>query len=174
LYALHFLSAPRLTHVPQAGLFSAVGAAFIVNIHSKLEPDLSKESVALLYDILSSLNAVAAALNRIIDPSDYPDIQEQDPGLVQSAAGFMYGSLLTSIMVAIIAVILKRLLTWYMQPVDGSMVIHCWDHQHRHNMFKKWTHYLSNQGLIFLLWLSPYCLAAGFSICWQLTVTPLQ
>ena len=59
------LSRPRHLPRPQAGLFSAVSSAFVINAQSKLEPDPSERSEVYLRAILLSLN-------RSIAPDEHP------------------------------------------------------------------------------------------------------
>jgi len=108
---------PPLT-CSQAGLFSAVSTAFIIEVHSKLDPDVDKDSILLLA-ILSTLNPNTG------DPAKSESLLP-----IAFAAGLMYMSLGCSLVATYLTLVEKQRLNWRSQSMGGSMIERCRDRQH--------------------------------------------
>ena len=102
----------------QAGLFSAVSSAFVINVHSNLQPDPNEQSAALLHAILLTLNQSAI-------PGDSPTVPPVQAGPASetvTTSCLMYASLLMSLLLALIAMLGKQWLNRYLRNSRGSMI----------------------------------------------------
>jgi hypothetical protein len=92
----------------QAGLFSAVTSAFVVDIQSNLEPDYQEMSYTLLKIIANvSLGNVPTG-----DDAAFPQWNGPDPTIVHVQA-ILYSSLAASLLAALIAILGKQWLNRY-------------------------------------------------------------
>jgi hypothetical protein len=95
--------APHLWLRSQAGLFSAVSSAFLIDILSNLQPDSSERSKAYLRAILLSLN-------RFIVPGEdpaVPPVWNGPPAEIVTTSNLLYTSLLMSLLAAFVAMLGK-------------------------------------------------------------------
>ena len=102
----------------QAGLFSAVTSAFILDVQDKLEPDFQEMS----YDLLKII--ASASLGNIPTGADaaFPQWTGPDPTIVHVQAT-LYSSLAASLLSAFLAMLGKQWLTRYAQvDMRGSVV----------------------------------------------------
>ena len=141
----------------QAGLFSAVSSAFVIDIQSKLEPDPNEQSAALLRAILFALNQSALPA----ETATIPPIQEDPPGEVVTASGLMYASLLISLLAAFVAMLGKQWLNRYLRNTGGSMMERCGDRQRKCEGLEKWPLHLFVESLPVMLQVSLLLLACG-------------
>ena len=148
--SLYLPNFSHLTH-SQAGLFSAVSSAFIIDIHPKLEPKPDKEPADPPGDILIALNQTAAF-------DDNPRTG------IHIAAGFMYYSLVAALVAALMAMFLKQRLNKYLLPVRGPMIERCGVRQHRHDAHPNTTSVVLDKGLPTLIWSSPLTLVFGLCV----------
>ena len=111
----------------KAGLFSAVSSAFVIDVHSQLQPDPNEQSAALLRAILLTLNHSAIPGESPV----VPPAQESPPGGVVVVTGLMYASLLISVLAAFVAMLGKQWLNRYLRNSGGSMIERCGDRQRK-------------------------------------------
>ena len=143
--------------VLQAGLFSAVSAAFVIDIYQKLQPNSGDQSAALLRAILLTLNQSA-----IPDEAQVvPPVQETPPSEIVAASVLLFASPLISLLAALIATLGKQWLNHYMQHAGGSMIERCGDRQRKFDGLQKWPFHLFIESLPLILQLSLLLLACG-------------
>ena len=142
---------------PQAGLFSAVCSAFVIDVQSKLEPDPNEQSAVLLRAILLTLNPSALPA----ETATVPPAQEDPPGETVTAASLMYASLSISLLAAFIAMLAKQWLNRYLRNKGGSMVERCGDRQRKCEGLEKWPLHLFVESLPVMLQISLLLLACG-------------
>ena len=143
--------------VLQAGLFSAVSSAFVIDVYPKLQPDPNDRSAALLLAILLTLNqsaipdGISAAL----------PVQEDPPSGIVAATGLLYASLLISLLAAFIAMLGKQWLNRYLRHSGGSMIERCGDRQRKCDGLEKWPFHLFVESLPVMLQIALLLLACG-------------
>jgi hypothetical protein len=145
--------------VSQAGLFSAVSSAFVIDIHSKLQPDPNDQSAALLRAILLTLNQSAIPGETPV----VPPVQEPPPNEIITATSLLYASLLISLLAAFTAMLGKQWLNRYLRRVGGSMIERCGDRQRKCNGLQKWPFHFFIGGLPVMLQVALLLLACGLS-----------
>jgi hypothetical protein len=101
--------------VSQAGLFSAVSSAFVIDIHKNLRPDPTEQSTALLRAILFTLNQSAIPGETPV----VPPVQEPPSKEIVAAIGLLYASLLISLLAAFVAMLGKQWLNRYLRGWVG-------------------------------------------------------
>ena len=141
----------------QAGLFSAVSSAFVIDVHSGLQPDPNEQSAALLRAILLTLNKSAI-------PNEAPTVppaQENPPSEIVTVTGLMYASLLISLLAAFTAMLGKQWLNRYLRNTGGSMIERCGDRQRKCDGLKKWPFHLFIESLPVMLQVALLLLACG-------------
>ena len=77
----------------QAGLFSAVSSASVIDVHSRLQSDPNDQTAALLRASLPTLNHSAVPG----ETPTVPPVQEDPLSETATLTGLMYVSLLTSL-----------------------------------------------------------------------------
>ena len=158
IFVRRSLCSRRLSYlVSQAGLFSAVSAAFVIDIHSKLQPDPNDQSVALLRAILLTLNQSAI-------PGETPvvtPVQGDPPSEIVTVTSLMYASLLISLLAAFVAMLGKQWLNRYLRNSGGSMIERCGDRQRKCDGLKEWPLHLFVESLPVMLQVSLLLLACG-------------
>ena len=146
----------------QAGLFSAVSSAFVIDTQSKLEPDPNEQSAALLRAILFTLKQSALPA----ETAAVPPIHEDPPGEIVTASGLMYASLLISLLAAFVAMLGKQWLNRYLRNTGGSMMERCGERQRKCEGLEKWPLHLFVESLPVMLQISLLLLACG--LCRQM------
>ena len=141
----------------QAGLFSAVSSAFVIDVHSNLRPDPNEQSAALLRAILLTLNQSAVPG----EISTVPPIQENPPSEIVTATCLMYASLLISLLAAFVAMLGKQWLNRYLRNSGGSMIERCGDRQRKCDGLEKWPFHSFVESLPLMLQVSLLLLACG-------------
>ena len=141
----------------QAGLFSAVSSAFVIDTHTKLETDPNEQSAALLRAILIILNQSAIPN----ESPAVPPIQEDPPSEIVTATGLMYASLLISLLAAFVAMLGKQWLNRYLRHAGGSMIERCGDRQRKCDGLQKWPFHLFIESLPVMLQMALLLLACG-------------
>ena len=111
---------PRACHsadlILQAGLFSAVSSAFIIDVQSKLGPDSSERSEAYLRAILLSLN-------RSVAPDEHPTAPPAwtgPPTEFITTSDLLYASLLMSLLAAFVAMLGKQWLNLFLRHGENQ------------------------------------------------------
>jgi len=92
----------------QAGLFSAITSAFVIQVHSQLQPDPNDETAALLRVLIHKIDNTTFG-------SDVPTVPQWDgpsPTIVHVEA-ILYASLATSVFSAFLAMLGKQWLNRY-------------------------------------------------------------
>ena len=142
---------------PQAGLFSAVSSAFVIDVYPKLQPDPSDQSAALLRAILLTLNQ-----SEIPNESPtVPLVQGGPPSEIVVATILLYASLLISLLAALIAMLGKQWLNRYLRHAGGSMIERCGDRQRKCDGLEKWPFHLFVESLPVMLQIALLLLACG-------------
>ena len=94
----------------QAGLFSAVSSAFVIDVQSNLQPDPNEQSQAYLRAILLSLNpSIAPDENLSVPPA-----WNGPAGEIVATLDLLYASLLMSLLAAFVAMLGKQWLNRYL------------------------------------------------------------
>ena len=106
-------------------MFSAVSSAFVIDIYSKLQPDPSDQTAALLRVILLTLNHSAIPN----ETPTVPTIPQNPPSEIVTATSLLFASLLLSLLAAFIAMLGKQWLNRHLRHAGGSMVERCGDRQ---------------------------------------------
>ena len=146
-------------HIPQAGLFSAVSSAFVIDVQPKLEQDSSERSEAYLRAILLSLNGS-------IFPEEEPTIPPAwggPPQEIITALDLLYASLLMSLLAAFVAMLGKQWLNRYLRHTGGSVVERCGDRQRKFEGLKKWPFRFFIESLPIMLQIALLLLTCGLS-----------
>ena len=143
----------------QAGLFSAVSSAFVIDVHSNLQPDPNEQSVALLRAILLTLNQSAI-------PGETPTVPSQkDPSSeIVTVTCLMYASLLFSLLAAFLATLGKQWLNRYSRNSGSSMIERCGDRQRKFDGLEKWSLHLFIKSLPVILQAALFLLACGLCL----------
>ena len=144
-------------NISQAGLFSAVSSAFVIDVYSKLQPDPSDQSVALLRAILLTLNHSAIPN----ESPAIPPVQENPSSEIVTATSVLYASLLISLLAAFIAMLGKQWLNRYLRHAGGSMIERCGDRQRKLDALQKWPFQLFVESLPVMLQIALFLLACG-------------
>ena len=131
----------------QAGLFSAVTSAFIIDVQSNLQPDYGQMSFQLLQIIANaSLGNVPTAANAAL-----PQWSGPDPTTVRVQA-ILYSSLAASLLAAFIAMLGKQWLNRYAQvEMRGSLIDRSRHRQRKINGMDTWRFDLVMESLPLML-----------------------
>jgi len=143
----------------QAGLFSAVSSAFVIDVQSKLQLDPGDQSVAYLHAILLALNQSAVPGEQV----DAPFTWTGPPQEIVHVSNLLYASLLISLFAAFIAMLGKQWLNRYLRHVGGSMTERCGDRQRKLDGLEKWSFRLLIEGLPIMLQITLLLLGCGLS-----------
>ena len=142
----------------QAGLFSAVSSAFVIDVQSKLEPDPNDMTAAYMKILIHAVNA-----------SLFPDADPgaivwtgPPPGIVTVQA-LLYASLATSLFAAFVAVLGKQWVNRYIRNHGGSAADKSRDRQRKLDGFEKWHFYLVIESLPVMLQLAVMLLGCALS-----------
>jgi hypothetical protein len=118
----------------QAGLFSAVTAAFIIQVHPQLQPDPADESTALLRAILYNLDNTMFGGN----PPSLPQWTGPSRAMIQVQA-MLYASLAASLLSAFLAMLGKQWLNRYASAdVRGTGIERSQNRQRKLNGIITW------------------------------------
>ena len=152
----------------KAGLFSAISSAFVIDIHSKLQPDPNDQTAVILRAILLTLNQSAIPN----ETPTVPPIQQNPTGEMVTVTGLMYASLVMSLLAAFIAMLGKQWLNRYLRNQGGSMIERCGDRQRKCDGLKKWPFHLFVESLPVMLQIALLLLVCG--LCrhmWSINTT---
>lgn len=122
-----------------AGLFSAVVTAFVVQSSQNLQPNYAAISASLLYELVLIQRAVAngSSVNTITSPFD-PSVAFVPASADIWVNGLWFTSLFLSLTTALIAVLVKQWLHYYVAPPSGTPRDRSLIRQFRHAGFRKW------------------------------------
>jgi len=140
----------------QAGLFSAVSSAFVIDIQSELEPDPGEQFAAYLRAILFTLNQSAISGE---DPT-IPPAWSGPSGEIVAASNLLYASLLISLLAAFVAMLGKQWLNRYLRHAGGSVIERSRDRQRKH---EKWLFHAFIESLPIMLQIALLLLSCGLS-----------
>jgi len=141
----------------KAGLFSAISSAFVIDVHSKLQPDPNEQSAVLLRAILLTLNHSAIPGESPV----VPPAQEPAPSEIVTVTCLMYASLLISLLAAFVAMLGKQWLNRYLRNAGGSVIERCGDRQRKCDGLEKWPLYLFVESLPLMLQVALLLLVCG-------------
>ena len=96
-------------HRSQAGLFSAVASAFIIEVNSELRPDRSDETATLLRVLIYQVNNTAFGNNVPTTPPEWTG----PPRAIVAVQAILFASLATSLFSAFLAMLGKQWLNQY-------------------------------------------------------------
>jgi hypothetical protein len=138
-------------------LFSAVSSAFVMDVHSNLQPDPNDQSAALLRAILLTLNqsAIPGETAAVLP------VQGDPPSEIVAVTCLMYASLLISLLAAFVAMLGKQWLNRYLRNSGGSMIERCGDRQRKYDGLEKWPLHSFVESLPVMLQISLLLLACG-------------
>jgi hypothetical protein len=130
----------------QAGLFSAVSSAFIIDVQSKLEPDPNEMTAAYMRILIH-------AVNSSLFPDADPDsvIWTGPPPEIVTVQSLLYASLVTSLFVAFLAMLGKQWVNRYLRNRGGSAADKSRDRQRKLDGLEKWYFHLAIEGLPVML-----------------------
>ena len=142
----------------QAGLFSAVSSAFIINVQSKLEPDPNEITAAYMQILIH-------AVNNSLFPDANPDsvTWSGPPPEIVTVQSLLYASLATSLFAAFIAMLGKQWVNRYLRNRGGSAADKSRDRQQKLDGFDKWHFHLVIESLPVMLQLALLLLGCALS-----------
>ncbi|KAA1470736.1 hypothetical protein DENSPDRAFT_849756 [Dentipellis sp. KUC8613] len=123
-----------------AGLFSAVVTTFVVQSSQSLQPDYSQVSAMLLTELVGLQRAMADG----VSPSVVPMSQQNATSAFQVAASdqwvnrLWFISLAFSLATALISVLVKQWLQYYVSPISGSSKEKAHIRHFRYTGLEKW------------------------------------
>ena len=119
----------------QAGLFSAVASAFIINVQPQLQPGTGEETVTLFRILIKTNNAFG---------NDAPILQQQDgpPHSIVQVQAILYATLAVSLLSALLAMLGKQWLNRYESTdMRGTAVDRSQNRQRKLDGIIKWYFY---------------------------------
>lgn len=145
LSKLHLSLSSVTEDLRQAGLFSAVTSAFVIDVQTNLQPDYTQETTILLRILIHKTDSTF--------PN--PDLSSlewtgPDPELV-AVQSLLYASLAASLLAAFLAVLGKQWLNRYARAKGGSAVERCRDRQRKADGMSKWYFPVVMEGLPLML-----------------------
>ena len=109
----------KCLHVSQAGLFSAVTSAFIIEVNSQLQPDPNEETAALLRVLIHKVDNTTFGDNVPTVPQPWTG----PPHVIVHVQAILFASLAASLFSALLAMLGKQWLNRYASvDVRGSIV----------------------------------------------------
>jgi len=130
----------------QAGLFSAVSSAFIIDVQSKLEPDPNDMTAAYMRILIHTMNN---SLFPDADPNSTTWIGP--PPEIVTVQSLLYASLATSLFAAFLAMLGKQWVNRYLRNRGGSTADKSRDRQRKLDGFEKWHFRLAIESLPVML-----------------------
>ena len=151
----------------QAGLFSAVSSAFIIDVQSKLEPDPNDMTAAYMRILIHAVNA-SLFPDAIPDPITWAG---PPPGVV-TVQSLLYASLATSLFAAFLAFLGKQWINRYLRHRGGSAADKSRDRQQKLDGLERWHFQLVIESLPVMLQLALLLLACALSLyLWPINQT---
>ena len=143
----------------QAGLFSAVSSAFVIDVQSKLEPDSGERSEAYLRAILLSINQSVSPGEVPAPPPTWGGPRRE----IITTLDLLYASLLMSLLAAFVAMLGKQWVKRYLRHTGGSIVERSGDRQRKSDGLERWPFRTIIEGLPVILQIALLFLACGLS-----------
>jgi len=151
----------------QAGLFSAVSSAFIIDVQSKLEPDPNHMTAAYMQILIHAVNG-----------SIFPDANASSvtwtgaPSETVTVQCLLYASLATSLFAAFLAMLGKQWVNRYIRNRGGSAADKSRDRQRKLDALEKWRFHLTIESLPVMLQLGLLLLGCALSLyLWTISRT---
>ena len=161
-------SGMRVLTRSQAGLFSAVASAFIIDVQSQLQPDTGEETAALLRVLIHKTDNTTFG----DDPPTVPQWTGPPHPIVQVQA-ILYASLATSLLSAFLAMLGKQWLNRYVSTdVRGTAIERSQNRQRKLDGIVTW--YFDNVMELLPLMLQAALLLLGCALSrylWDINVT---
>ena len=146
------------TGFTQAGLFSAVSSAFIIDVQSNLQPDPNEMTAAYMRILIHNMN------NSLFPDAD-PSLVTwtgPPPGIV-TVQSLLYASLATSLLAAFLAMLGKQWVNRYVRNRGGSAADKSRDRQRKLDGFERWHFHLAIESLPVMLQVSLLLLGCALS-----------
>ena len=143
----------------QAGLFSAVSSAFIVDVQSKLEPDPNEMTAAYMRILIHAVNA---SLFPDADPNSIT--WTEPPAEIITIQSLLYASLATSLFAAFLAMLGKQWVNRYIRNRGGSAADKSRDRQRKLDGLEKWHFRLTVESLPVMLQIALLLLGLALSL----------
>ena len=144
--------------VDQAGLFSAVSSAFVIDVQSKLEPNPNDMTAAYMKILIHATNA---SLFPDADPSAV--VWTGPPPGIVTVQALLYASLATSLFAVFVAALGKQWINRYIRNHGGSAADKSRDRQRKLDGFEKWHFRLVIESLPVMLQLAVLLLGCALS-----------
>ena len=142
----------------QAGLFSAVSSAFIIDVQSKLEPDPNEMTAAYMRILIHTMN------NSLFpDTNPSSTIWTGPPPEIVTVQSLLYASLATSLFAAFLAMLGKQWVNHYLRNHGGSTADKSRDRQRKLDGFQEWHFHLTIESLPVMLQLALLLLGCALS-----------
>ena len=153
--------------ITQAGLFSAVSSAFIIDVQSNLQPDPNEMTAAYLRIMIHNMN------NSLFPDADPSSVTwTGPPPEIITVQSLLYGSLATSLFAAFIAMLGKQWVSRYLRKQGGSAVEKSRDRQRKLDGFMKWHFQLAIESLPVTLQLALLLLGCALTLyLWTISRT---
>ena len=153
---------------PQAGLFSAVTSAFIIDVQSKLQPDPNDETAALLRVLIHKIDNTTFGNN----PPSIPQWTGPPHTIVQVQA-ILYASLAASLLSAFLAVLGKQWLNRYASTdMRGTAIERSQNRQRKLDGIVTWYFDYVMESLPLMLQAALLLLSCALSrYLWEINVT---
>jgi len=153
--------------VIQAGLFSAVTSAFVIQVHSQLQPDPNDETAALLRVLIYKIDNTTFG-------SDVPMLPQWagPPRTIVQVEAILYASLATSIFSAFLAMLGKQWLNRYASiDMRGSAIERSQNRQKKLDGIVRWYFHYVMEALPLMLQFALLLLGCGLSLyLWGINV----
>ena len=146
-------------HITQAGPFSAVSSAFVIDVQSRLEPDSGERSEAYLRAILLSINQSVSPGEVPVPPPTWGGPRQE----IITTLDLLYASLLMSLLAAFVAMLGKQWVKRYLKHKGRSMVERCGDRQRKSDGLERWPFRTIIDGLPIILQIALLFPACGMS-----------
>lgn len=152
--------APFNQYSLQAGLFSAVSSAFIIQIQPELQPDADDTTQALLRLLIHNVNGSIFTQPEIQIPQ-----WTGPPSVIVAVQILLYASLFSTLLAALLAVLGKQWLMYYGAAGDrGTIEQRCLERQRKVDGLRRWGFNPVMQTFPLLLQLSLLLFAVALSI----------
>ena len=130
----------------QAGLFSAVSSAFIIDVQSKLEPDPNDMTAAYMRILIHTMN------NTLFPDADADSATwTGPPPEIVTVQALLYASLATSLFASFFAMLGKQWISQYLRNHGGSAADKSRDRQRKLDGFEDWRFHLAIESLPVIL-----------------------
>ena len=143
----------------QAGLFSAVSSAFIVDVQSKLEPDPNELTAAYMRVLIHAVN------NSLFPDADPSTTTWTGPSFsIVTVQSLLYASLATSLFASFLAMLGKQWINRYLRNRGGSAADKSRNRQRKLDGFEKWHFHFVIESLPVMLQFALLLLGCALSL----------